>query len=56
MNKIQEGIFNWSTGAFTFAGIATNLDTIKSLILFLLGFIFLCLQIIHQIQKIRGKR
>lgn len=56
MNKITESFFNAGTWTFTIAGIATNFETIKSLILFALGFVFLILQIIYQIQKISGKR
>jgi hypothetical protein len=56
MNKVNEWLFSGSTWTFTVAGIIANFETIKSLVLFFLGFIFLILQIIHQIQKILGKR
>jgi len=56
MNEINEKLFNLTTYGFTFAGIVTNFETLKSLVLFVLGFIFLVLQIIYQIQKIRGIR
>lgn len=56
MNKVNEWLFSGGTWTFTVAGIVTNFETIKSLVLFVLGFVFLVLQIIHQVQKITGKR
>jgi len=56
MNKVNEWLFSGSTWTFTVAGIVTNLETIKSLVLFALGFLLLLLQIIYQVQKITGKR
>lgn len=53
MNKITESFFNAGTWTFTIAGIATNFETVKSLILFVMGFIFLTLQIIYQWKKIK---
>lgn len=55
MNKINEYLFSGSTYTFTLAGIVTNFETIKSLILFLMGFILLTLQIIYQWKKLRDK-
>lgn len=53
MNKITESFFNAGTWTFTIAGIATNFETVKSLILFVMGFIFLTLQIVYQWKKIK---
>jgi hypothetical protein len=58
MNKASEWFLNLTTYGFTVAGIATNFETIKSLILFVLGFVFLILQIIvkQQEYKINKKK
>ena len=53
MNKVNEWLFSGSTWTFTVAGIITNFETIKSFILFVLGFVFLILQIVYQWKKIK---
>lgn len=55
MNKINEWLFSGSTYTFTLAGIVTNFETIKSLILFVMGFVLLSLQIAYQWKKLRDK-
>lgn len=55
MNKINEWLFSGSTYTFTLAGIVANFETIKSLILFVMGFVLLTLQIIYQWKKLRDK-
>lgn len=55
MNKINEWLFSGSTYTFTLAGIVTNFDTIKSVILFVMGFVLLSLQIAYQWKKLTNK-
>jgi hypothetical protein len=56
MNQITEKLVNVSTYGVTLAGIAVNFENVKSLVLFIGGFILLVLQIRKEILLIKNKR
>jgi hypothetical protein len=56
MNHVSEKIFNLATYGVTFAGIAVNFETIKSVILFIGALILLGLQIYLHFIKIKNEK
>jgi hypothetical protein len=56
MNHVGEKIFNLATYGVTFAGIAVNFETIKSVILFIGALILLGLQIYLHFIKIKNEK
>jgi hypothetical protein len=56
MNKINEFLVSGATYGITAGGIYVNWETLKSNILFMVGFILVLCQIIYWIQKILGFR
>lgn len=56
MNYISEKLFNLSTYGITFAGIAVNFESIKSVILFIGALILLSLQIRLHLIKIKKEK
>ncbi|MEN9655105.1 MAG: hypothetical protein RL311_13 [Bacteroidota bacterium] len=53
MNYLSEKVFNISTYGITFAGIAVNFESIKSVILFIGALVLLGLQIRLHLIKIK---
>jgi len=53
MNYLSEKLFNLSTYGITFAGIAVNFESIKSVILFIGALVLLGLQIRLHLIKIK---
>ena len=56
MRYLAEKFFNFVTYGTTFAGIAVNFESIKSVILFVLAFVLLIMQIILHWIRIKKER